>query len=130
MRKTFRISRPRRPGARASALLFALIGSLLLLQGAIEPHDTLGERAGLSGTTLVFDGARHPHESAHLETSPSEVVPPCPACLLQIQTVGADLRAPEASLTPVVTPAALAPTSRPAPAPLAFPFSGRAPPRA
>jgi hypothetical protein len=82
-------------------LALSLLAALLLTAGSFEVHaaspDHMATR-GLGGS--VAEGASHPFESRHVESSETRVHPPCLACLLQLQSVGVGFAVPAALPSP------------------------------
>jgi hypothetical protein len=77
---------------------WAALLTVLLLLGSVEPHpageahEPLAQPGSLSGGTY-YPEAAHPDQPVHFEQGYAVKVPPCPACLLHLQTTGADLSA-------------------------------------
>ena len=80
------VARHRHPTRR---LLWAALLAALCLSSAFEIHPT-GEMLApdLTGATLAVPATGHPVTSTHIEASFVREVPPCPACLLRLQTRG------------------------------------------
>ena len=76
---------PTSPHSSWRALL-ALVAGVGLALGMIAPHDPLAEGPGMPAGVEIAEGAIHPNAPTHVESSHTEVHPPCQACLLQIQT--------------------------------------------
>ena len=77
-------------------VVFALLAALFAL-GTTEVHSASADHLAGRGVGVgvqVAEGASHPLESRHVEGSETRVHPPCPACLLQLQTVAAGVTAP------------------------------------
>ena len=113
-------------------VVFALLAALVLAVGTTEVHsasatDHLAGR-GVGAGIQVAEGASHPFEAPHVEGSETRTHPPCPACLLQLQTVAAGLTAPAVLPVPSgeETPADRARVHRQSPLPRLGP--PRAPP--
>jgi len=80
-----------------SRVVFALLAVLAFALGTTEVHSASADHlAGRGFGGHVADGASHPFDAHHVERSETRVHPPCPACLLQLQTVAAGLTAPAA----------------------------------
>ena len=75
----------------------ALVAILALAFGFFAPHDVVEERTGSFSRVEIAESAVHPQAPAHFEDGEFKVHPPCPACLLQIQTGTALVRLPAAS---------------------------------
>ncbi|HZF10153.1 MAG TPA: hypothetical protein VFE33_15295 [Thermoanaerobaculia bacterium] len=76
-------------------VVFALLAVLAFALGSTEVHSASADHLagrGLGGQ--IADGASHPFDAHHVESSETRVHPPCPACLLQLQTVAVGLTAP------------------------------------
>jgi hypothetical protein len=76
-------------------VVFALLAVLAFALGTTEVHSASAEHLtgrGFGGP--VAEGASHPFDALHIEASAVSVHPPCPACLLQLQTVAAGITAP------------------------------------
>jgi hypothetical protein len=124
------------PSARRSLLptraVFALLTILAFAFGMTEVHDAsadhmAGRGAGMSGVQ-VAEGASHPLESQHVESSETRVHSPCMACLLEMQTVAAGLAAPATLPVPAGTETLAAPAATAARHSLPRQSSPRAPP--
>jgi hypothetical protein len=77
--------------------LLALFVALALVAGSVEAHDASASADHLAGRGTCFqvaEGARHPNESRHIESSVTRIHPACPACLFQLQTVAVGVIAP------------------------------------
>ena len=74
----------------------ALVAVLALAFGLFAPHDVVEERTGSFSRVEIAESAVHPQAPAHFEDAEFKVHPPCPACLLQIQTGAALVRLPAA----------------------------------
>ncbi len=73
----------------ARRTFFAWLLVALSLASALEIHpagETLASAA--TGQTLAIPASAHPVTSTHVEGSTVREVPPCPACLLRLQTRG------------------------------------------
>ncbi len=64
------------------AIAWSLLLSGLVLHNGIELHDAF------DGVTHAFLTGAHPHPGTHFETAAAVDVPACPACLLQLQSIG------------------------------------------
>jgi hypothetical protein len=74
----------------------ASLACLVLAVGLVAPHDMAEERTGSFARVEIAESAVHPSAPAHFEDGEFRVHPPCPACLLQIQTGNALVRLPAA----------------------------------
>lgn len=74
----------------------ALVASLALAFGLFAPHDVVEERTGSFTRVEIAESAVHPDAPAHFEDGEFKVHPPCPACVLQIQTGTTLIRLPAA----------------------------------
>jgi hypothetical protein len=71
----------------APSLLASLLGVFLLL-GTLEIHGGAEGHSALDHPTVVFTGAHHASQPAHLETSAVRELPRCAWCLLHLQSLG------------------------------------------
>jgi hypothetical protein len=107
-------------------VVFALLAALVLAVGTTEVHSASASHlAGRGFGVAVAEGASHPFDARHVEASETRVDPPCPACLLQLQTVAAGLTVP--AVLPV--PSAEAAPAVPAQARRRSPLPRLGPPR-
>lgn len=102
----------RRPGLRRSPvrLLATVLGLLAALAlGAADLHDTAAEHVdGGLRAVQVSEGASHPRDAQHVETSQIKLHPGCSACLLELQLLGSAL--PARLGLPVPAPTAASPS--------------------
>jgi hypothetical protein len=109
--------------------LFALLAALVLAVGTTEVHSASASHlAGRGFGVQVAEGASHPFEARHIEASENRIDPPCPACLLQLQTVAAGLTLPAVLPVPAGEAAPAAPARARRRSPLLRLGSPRGPP--
>jgi hypothetical protein len=105
-----------------------LVLAAIVFACAVAPHGSAAEHRESPSGAVVDRSARHPGAPVHLESSSVELLPGCPLCVLQLQTVTV-LKAPRTALPPLTPRGSLAPASLHAdPGPEARHRPARAPP--
>lgn len=96
-----RSSVPPAPAGLGLRRWVTLVAALLVATLAFDSADLHDPAAVHSGSLLelqsgvqISEGASHPREPRHLETSQIKLHPGCPACLLELQGRGSVLAAP------------------------------------